>query len=65
MITIDGEIIPAEVKSGRRTNSKSLNEYMKKYHPKYGMRISLKNFGFDNNLKLVPLYALFCINEKI
>lgn len=65
LIKIDGEIIPVEVKSGRRTNSKSLNEYMKKYHSKYGMRISLKNFGFDNNLKLVPLYALFCINEKI
>ncbi|MBQ9318709.1 MAG: DUF4143 domain-containing protein [Bacilli bacterium] len=65
LIKIDGEIIPVEVKNGRRTNSKSLNEYMKKYHPKYGMRVSLKNFGFDNNLKLVPLYALFCVNEKI
>ena len=30
LVKIDGEIIPIEVKSGRRTNSKSLNEYIKK-----------------------------------
>lgn len=59
---IDGDIIPIEVKSGRRTNSKSLNEYMKKYKPKYGIRISSKNFGFENNIKSVPLYAVFCID---
>ena len=55
LVKIDGEIIPIEVKSGRRTNSKSLNEYIKKYNPKYSIRISGKNFGFDNNIKSVPL----------
>ncbi len=59
-----GDIIPIEVKSGRRTNSKSLNEYIKKYNPKYSIRISAKNFGFDNNIKSVPLYSVFCINEE-
>ena len=63
LVKIDGEIIPIEVKSGRRTNSKSLNEYIKKYNPKYSIRISGKNFGFDNNSKSVPLYAVFCINK--
>ena len=63
LVKIDGDIIPVEVKSGRRTNSKSLNEYIKKYNPKYSIRISLKNFGFENNIKSVPLYALFCINK--
>lgn len=63
LVKIDGEIIPIEVKSGRRTNSKSLNEYIKKYNPKYSIRISGKNFGFDNNIKSVPLYAVFCINK--
>ena len=28
------------------------------------MRISLKDFGFENNIKSVPLYATFCINNK-
>ena len=61
LIKLDGNIIPVEVKSGRRTNSKSLNEYIKKYNPKYSIRISSKNFGFENNIKSVPLYAVFCI----
>ncbi len=63
LVKIDGDIIPIEVKSGRRTNSKSLNEYIKKYKPKYSIRISSKNFGFENNIKSVPLYAVFCINK--
>lgn len=63
LIKIDGDIIPIEVKSGRRTNSKSLNEYIKKYNPKYSIRISSKNFGLENNIKSVPLYAVFCINK--
>ena len=64
LIKLEGDIIPIEVKSGRRTNSKSLNEYIKKYNPKYSIRISSKNFGFENNIKSVPLYAVFCINNK-
>ena len=61
LIKINGDIIPVEVKSGRRTNSKSLNEYQKKYKPAYSIRLSLKNFGMENNIKSVPLYAIFCI----
>ena len=63
LLKLDGDIIPVEVKSGRRTNSKSLNEYIKKYNPKYSIRISSKNFGFEDNIKSVPLYAVFCINK--
>ncbi len=63
LLKIDGNIIPLEVKSGRRNNSKSLNEYLKKYKPSYSIRISSKNFGFENNIKSVPLYAVFCLNK--
>ena len=28
-----------------------------------GIRISAKNFGFENNIKSVPLYATFCIKN--
>ena len=61
LIKINGNVIPVEVESGRRVNSKSLKEYMDKYHPIYGIRISAKNFGLENNIKSVPLYAVFCI----
>ena len=43
--------------------SKSLRYYMEKYKPKYAIRISTKNFGFENNIKSIPLYAVFCINK--
>lgn len=64
LIKIEGDIIPVEVKSGRRTNSKSLNEYIKKYKPVYSIRISSKNFGYENKIKSVPLYAVFCIENS-
>ncbi len=56
-----GLIIPLEVKTSIHTKSRSLNNYMKEYNPKYGIRISSKNFGFENSIKSVPLYAVFCI----
>jgi len=54
-------IIPIEVKSGRNVSSKSLGVYVDKFHPPYSIRISAKKFGFDNGIKSVPLYAVFCI----
>lgn len=58
--TEDG-IIPCEVKSDANVISKSLNVYVAKHKPKYAIRISAKNFGFENNIKSVPLYAAHCI----
>ena len=55
------DIIPIEVKTSIHTKSRSLDLYMKINNPKYGIRISEKNFGFENNIKSVPLYAVFCI----
>lgn len=59
-----GLIIPLEVKAGKHTKAKSLNVYNNEYKPKYSIRVSLKNFGYKNNIKSVPLYALFCITKK-
>lgn len=54
-------IIPVEIKSNRNVSSKSLGVYVDKYHPNYSIRISAKNFGFENNIKSVPLYAVHCV----
>lgn len=54
-------IIPIEVKASDNIKSKSLGIYIDKYKPKYSIRISTKNFGFDNNIKSIPLYAAFLI----
>ena len=54
-------IIPIEVKAGASVQSKSLYVYMKRFNPKYSIRISTKNFGFANGIKTIPLYAVFLI----
>ena len=61
IIQKETEIIPIEVKSNIHTKSRSLDLYMKNYKTEYAIRISEKNFGFENNIKSVPLYAVFCI----
>ena len=53
--------VPVEVKTGRRTRSKSLGVFAEKYSSPYSIRISKKNFGFENGIKSIPLYAVFCI----
>ena len=60
--TINDGVIPIEVKVNDNTSSKSLNVYMQRYKPEYGIRISTKNFGYKNNIKSVPLYATFLIH---
>lgn len=59
-----GKIIPVEVKSSTHIKARSLSNYISEYNPSYAIRISSKNFGFENNIKSVPLYAVFCINEN-
>ena len=61
IIQKDANIIPIEVKSSTHTKSRSLDLYMKMYKPRIAIRISEKNFGFENNIKSIPLYATFCI----
>ena len=64
LYTKDG-IIPVEVKSSDNTQSKSLGVYNNNYKPKYSIRISTKDFGYSekNNIKSIPLYAVFMIKE--
>lgn len=57
----DDGIIPIEVKANDNVGSQSLNVYMKRYNPKYAIRVSKKNFGIANNIKSIPLYAAFLI----
>ena len=61
LINVDGDIIPIEVKASDNTTSKSLNYYIKRYKPKYSIRLSTKNFGEANGIKSIPLYASFLI----
>lgn len=61
LLVLNDNVIPVEVKAANNTTSKSLNFYIKKYNPEYAIRISTKNFGFQNNIKSIPLYAIHLI----
>ena len=61
VIQREGHIIPVEVKSADNTRAKSLKVYMETYQPAYAIKLTAKNFGFEDGKKSVPLYAAFCI----
>lgn len=61
VIQRENTLIPIEVKSADNTKAKSLKVYMDTYKPKYAIKLSAKNFGFEDNKKTVPLYAAFCL----
>lgn len=61
IIQREGKIIPIEVKSADNTRAKSLKVYMDTYKPQYAIKLSQKNFVFEDDKKIVPLYAAFCI----
>ena len=56
-----GNIAPVEVKSSENVKAKSLKVFCERYKPTIVYRISAKNFGFENGIKAIPLYAAFCI----
>ncbi len=61
IIQRDGKIIPIEVKAADNTRSKSLGIYIETFKPEYAVKLSTRNFGFEDGKKSVPLYAAFCI----
>lgn len=61
VIQRNGQLIPIEVKSADNTRAKNLKVYMETYDPEYAIKLSAKNFAFEDNKKTVPLYAAFCI----
>ncbi|MEG1739630.1 MAG: AAA family ATPase [Bacilli bacterium] len=61
IIQLKDKIVPIESKAAENVKAKSFEFFRKKYSIDYGIRISGKNFGLENGIKSVPLYAVFCI----
>ncbi len=57
-------VIPLEVKKGRKVDAISMNNFKKTYKCPFAYRVSGKNFGLANDIKSVPLYAVFCIEAR-
>ncbi|MDR1087930.1 MAG: AAA family ATPase [Coriobacteriales bacterium] len=62
LLQTDEGIIPIEVKAGSNVRSKSLTIYREKYKPPYALRFSQKNFGLEQGIRSLPLYAAFCLS---
>ena len=62
----DGNIIPVEVKAATNTQAKSYRQFSKKYEPKIGYKVSLKNIAsnmvHETNTVSLPLYLLWNID---
>lgn len=61
VIIRDQKIYGIEVKKGVHVRSRSLSQFVTKYHPHGAVRFSVKNFGNENGIWSIPLYAVFCI----
>lgn len=66
VVELNKQAIPIDVKSGKNVYSRSIQEFLLE-SPKtnYAIRIANKNFGFENNIKTIPLYAVFCLAEEV
>jgi predicted AAA+ superfamily ATPase len=53
-----GNVIPLEAKAADNVRAKSLRSFIDIYQPLYSIRVSAKNFGFENKIKSLPLYAV-------
>jgi len=56
-----GYILPLEAKSADNVRSKSLRTYADAYKPSVSLRVSSRNFGWENGIRSLPLYSLFCL----
>jgi predicted AAA+ superfamily ATPase len=54
-------VIPLEAKSADNVRAKSLRSFRDIYKPVYSVRVSAKNFGFENGIISIPLYAIGCL----
>ncbi|WP_302370572.1 ATP-binding protein [Acidaminococcus massiliensis] len=65
VLPVQSRIYGVEVKKGEHTRSRSLGVFLEQEHPTGAIRLSLKNFGCENGIRSVPLYAAFCLPEGL
>lgn len=62
VISRETSLLPIEVRVDNNTRSKNLSMFRNKYsNTSEAVKISTRNFSYENHVKYVPLYAVFCI----
>ena len=58
-----GQIIPIELTTKTNSKAKSLAVFMKKFTVLQGFRITENNFATKKDIRYIPVYAVFCLND--
>jgi len=58
ILTIDGKIVPVEVKAGSYGKLKSLHQFMQEKKSSLGVKISQDVLSFENRVLFVPIYLI-------
>lgn len=58
-----GQIIPIEITTKTMSKAKSLSVFMKKFTVPQAYRITENNFATKKDIRYIPVYAVFCLNE--
>ena len=59
----NGQIIPIELTTKTNSKAKSLAVFMKKFTVTQSYRITENNFSTKKDIRYIPIYAAFCLNE--
>ena len=59
-----GYIIPLELTTKSNSKAKSLSVFMKKFTVMQAYRITENNFSTKKDVRYIPIYATFCLNDN-
>ena len=59
----NGQIIPIELITKTNSKAKSLAVFMKKFTVVQAYRITENNFSTKKDIRYIPIYAMFCLNN--
>lgn len=60
-----GEVIPIEITIKSMSKAKSLSVLMKRFTVSNAYRITENNFSTKKEVRYLPIYAVFCLNDNI
>ena len=58
-----GQIIPIEIATKTNSKAKSLSVFMKKFTVLQAYRVTENNFSTKKDIRYIPIYAVFCLND--
>ena len=60
----NGQIIPLELTTKENSKAKSLSVFMKRFTVPQAFRITENNFATKKDVRYIPIYAIFCLDDN-